>query len=74
MAFQGGDDDAAARWFETYLRENGGGPLAREALGRLMEAHARRHDDASAKRDAEQYLRAYPGGPHAKLARSLIDR
>jgi hypothetical protein len=74
MAFQGGDDASAARWFETYLRENGDGPLAREALGRLMEAHARRHDDASATRDAEQYLRAYPGGPHAKLARSLVDR
>jgi TolA-binding protein len=74
MAFQGGDDASAVSWFELYVRENGHGPLAREALGRLIEAHARRHDDASARRIAEQYLRAYPGGPHAKLARSLVDR
>ena len=74
MAFQGGDDGAAVQWFETYSRESPDGPLAREALGRLMEAFVRRHDDASARRIADQYLRAYPSGPHAKLARSLVDR
>jgi ferric-dicitrate binding protein FerR (iron transport regulator) len=73
MAFQARDDTSAVRWFESYLREGDDAPLAREALGRLMEAHARRQD-ASAKLVAARYLRAYPDGPHARLARSLVDR
>ena len=61
----------AARWFETYLNERGDGPLAREALGRRMEAMSRAGDRVGAGVVAEQYLRQYPEGPHAPLARTL---
>jgi TolA-binding protein len=74
MAFEAVDNDGAIRWFSTYLRESPSGPLAREALGRQMEAHARKGDDAAAKAIAIQYLRAYPTGPHAKLAKHLSER
>jgi TolA-binding protein len=71
MAFQEGKDDDAARWFETYLRESPQGPLAREALGRLMETKDRHGDANEARALAERYLAQYPDGPHAKLARKL---
>jgi transmembrane sensor len=61
----------AARWFGTYSNERSDGPLAREALGRQMEALSRAGDRAGADRAAEQYLRQYPKGPHAPLARTL---
>jgi hypothetical protein len=61
----------AARWFATYSIEQSDGPLAREALGRQMEALARAGDRAAASRTAAQYLRRYPDGPHAPLARTL---
>lgn len=61
----------SARWFATYLNERGDGPLAREALGRQMEALSRAGDHAGAARAAEQYLQQYPKGPHAPLAKTL---
>jgi hypothetical protein len=61
----------AARWFETYLNERGDGPLAREALGRRMEAMSRAGDRVGSGVVAERYLRQYPEGPHAPLARAL---
>jgi hypothetical protein len=61
----------AARWFATYSREQRDGPLAREALGRRMEALARAGDRSAAAHVAEQYLREYPSGPHAPLAKTL---
>lgn len=70
---QRGEYAEAARWFRTYLREQPGGPLAREAQGRLMEALYRSGDRTGAERAAETYLTANPNGPHARLARSLTD-
>jgi transmembrane sensor len=61
----------AAHWFATYSGEQPGGPLAREALGRRMEALSRAGARSDAARTAEQYLRQYPDGPHAPLARTL---
>lgn len=61
----------AARWFQTYLSEQRGGPFAREALGRLMEAKERSGDRAGARKVAAQYLAKYPTGPHARIARQL---
>jgi TolA-binding protein len=61
----------AARWFASYSSEQPGGPLAREALGRRMEALSRAGARSDAARAAEQYLRQYPDGPHAPLARTL---
>ncbi|HET9960597.1 MAG TPA: FecR domain-containing protein [Polyangiaceae bacterium] len=66
--------DEAARWFRTYLKEQPGGSLAREAQGRLMEALYRGGDRAGAERAAEAYLARNPEGPHARLARSLLGR
>jgi hypothetical protein len=62
----------AASWFETYLREEPGGPLAEQALGRLLEI--RRRGDANAARTlAERYLAKYPRGAYAALARSVLE-
>jgi transmembrane sensor len=63
---------AAAGWFRTYLKERPRGTMAREALGRLMEASQRAGDAAGSRATAEQYLRDYPSGPHAELASRLV--
>jgi hypothetical protein len=62
----------AARWFETYLEEQPGGNLAREALGRLIEAYQASGSKEAAVRTARQYLKRYPTGPHAELARRAV--
>jgi TolA-binding protein len=62
---------AAAGWFRTYLKERPGGTMAREALGRLMEALNQAGDLAGARATAADYLRDYPSGPHADLASRL---
>jgi transmembrane sensor len=57
--------------FETYLRERPNGSLAREALGRALEARHRSGDNVRAERLAVRYLATYPDGPFAKLARKI---
>jgi TolA-binding protein len=69
---QRGAYEQAAAWFSTSLREQPGGPLAREASGRLIEALRRADDSAGARRAARDYLDRYPEGPHADLARSVL--
>jgi TolA-binding protein len=64
----------ATRWLNTYLAEQPSGPLAREALGRVMEAESKSGNASEARRTAELYLSRYPTGPHQKLARSLAPR
>ncbi len=61
---------SAGDWFDTYLRERPTGGLAREALGRGLEAR-NRSNDPRAHDLATRYLAAYPEGPHAKLARKI---
>jgi hypothetical protein len=58
----------AAEWFKTYLREQPGGPVTREALGRVLESFDRAGQPARAKEFAVRYLREYSSGPHAELA------
>jgi transmembrane sensor len=62
----------ASSWFDTYLGEQPGGPLAREAWGRLVEARASAGDDRGAHDAAARYLARYPDGPHAPLARRVL--
>ena len=62
----------AAQWFATYLNEQPGGPLAREAAARLMEAYYRAGNRRAAKEAAQKYLAGYPGGPHAALAQRIL--
>jgi transmembrane sensor len=65
------DLSAAGDHFEAYLRERPNGSLAREALGRAIEARHRAGDGTRAEHLSVRYLAAYPDGPHAKLARKL---
>lgn len=62
----------AAQWFETYLREQPAGLLAREASGRLIESHAAAGNRAAAAQAASRYLAAYPHGPHASMAKRTL--
>ncbi len=73
MYFHSGAPQMAATWLETYLREQPDGRFAREAAGRLIEAHAQAEDDTGARAAAERYLERYPQGPHAALARSVLE-
>jgi transmembrane sensor len=62
----------AAQWFETYLREQPQGLLAREAAGRLIESYRASGNTGAARAAAARYLARYPHGPHASLARQAL--
>jgi TolA-binding protein len=62
----------AAKWFETYLREQPRGLLAREASGRLIESYRAASNTGAAQTAASRYLARYPNGPHASLARQAL--
>jgi TolA-binding protein len=62
----------AAGWFETYLREQPQGLLAREASGRLIESYRAAGNASAAQTAASRYLGRYPNGPHASLARQAL--
>jgi hypothetical protein len=62
----------AAVWFETYLREQPQGLLAREAAGRLIESYRAAGNASAAQAAASRYLGRYPNGPHASLARRAL--
>jgi len=70
---QGGSRADARAGFAAYLAERPDGPLAREALGRLLELESET-DPAAARELARRYLARFPHGPHAALARSLESR
>ena len=72
LASDAGHASDAIGWFNRYLTEQPGGPLAREAAGRLIELLRQTGDEARAREAAESYLKRYPTGPHAALARSLV--
>ena len=67
-----GNPTAATAWFETYLTEKPSGPLAEEALGRLIDACDKAGRKTEAARNAEIYLSRYDGGLFTKLARSIL--
>lgn len=72
IAADGGNDEQAASWFETYLDERPKGSLVNDALVRLMNAYAAlgQSDDASSA--ATRYLERQPDGPHAAKANKLL--
>jgi len=72
LASDSGHATDATSWFKRYLNEQPGGPLAREAAGRLIELLRQTGDEARAREAAEGYLKWYPTGPHAGLARSVL--
>jgi TolA-binding protein len=72
LASDAGHASDAIGWFKRYLSEQPGGPLAREAEGRVIELLRQTGDQAHAREASESYLKRYPTGPHAALARSLL--
>jgi len=73
IAFDGrGDLSLAIRWFDVYLTENPGGPLAREALARKLEAEHRSGRPKAASDSARRYLKKYPKGAHRKFAQDVL--
>ena len=64
----------AATWFETSVREQPDGALAREAAGLIVEASDRAGDLPRARAAAAAYLQRYPTGPHAELAHRVLAR
>lgn len=72
LASDSGHATDATGWFKRYLSEEPGGPLAREAAGRLIELYRQSGGQAQARSAADSYLKKYPTGPHAALARSVL--
>lgn len=77
-AFQLGrlaDDDGrqteAIGWYDRYLVEAENGPLAAEALGRLLVATSRVSGPSAARPIADRYLARFPQGAHAAIARDI---
>ncbi len=65
---------AAQKWFTQYLSQSPRGPLAEEALGRLIDVCRQTGQNAAARKHAERYLSRYPTGPYAQLAESVASR
>jgi hypothetical protein len=63
----------AEHWFANYLAEQPRGALAREALGRRMEALDRSGNLDAARGVAFSYQKSYPRGPHIRLAERLLE-
>jgi transmembrane sensor len=75
VALELGKDPAeGAQWFSTYLVEDPGGPLAEEALGRLMGAQLKAGQKSQARQSAEQYLDKYESGSFAELAKNVLGK
>lgn len=64
----------AKRWFEVYASESPDGPLAEEALGRLIQIYRKLGDNPKAVRAARYYLDKYDGGYFTKQARVVVEK
>lgn len=62
----------ALHWYKIYLQESPSGPLAEEALVRLMVAHAKLGEVTQSQAAARRYLQTYPSGARANLAKQLL--
>jgi hypothetical protein len=72
LAFESGEPDRAARWFQRYVDGWPQGALADQAAGRLLECAVAMHDAEAARGAARAYLARAPGGPHADRARKIL--
>jgi hypothetical protein len=72
IAADGGNDEQAASWFETYLDERPNGSLVNDALVRLMNAYSALGRSDDARSAATRYLDRQPDGPHAAKAQKLL--
>ena len=68
-----GELAVATTWFSTYLHEDPDGPLAEEALGRLIVLHEKTGNRKASKKAAKRYLRKYKNGSFEGVARSVAD-
>jgi TolA-binding protein len=66
------DPEAAARWFDIYLREQPVGPLAHAALDRLFELAVAGRDLERSRDVARRYLEGHPSGPHVRDASRVL--
>ncbi|MFH1436817.1 MAG: FecR domain-containing protein [Pseudomonadota bacterium] len=60
-------------WLNTYLKEDPNGPLAEEALGRLIIAYMKSGQKKQAADCAESYLESYANGAFAQIAKSALE-
>jgi transmembrane sensor len=74
IAADGGNDDQAASWFETYLAERPNGSLVNDALVRLMNAYDSLDQIDAARSAATRYLARQPDGTHAGKARKILGK
>lgn len=61
-----------AHWFQVYLKENPGGPLVEEAMGRLIDASLKSGKRQQAEKAAQQYLEKYNEGMFYDLAKETL--
>lgn len=65
--------DKAVEWFQIYLDEDPDGPLAEEAIGRIMNIYKESGDRNRAANMAKIYIQKYPDGIFSSLARSIVE-
>ena len=68
------DPVGSVKWFKQYLKNTPNGPLAEEALGRIVDAYKRANETERAKRYAGKYLKRYSDGLFADLAKSVLSK
>ncbi|MCP4602014.1 MAG: hypothetical protein GY847_16105 [Proteobacteria bacterium] len=64
----------ARKWFRNYLDKSPSGPLAEEALGRLIDACDRAGRGKEARQNADLYITRYPNSVFTELARSVLKK
>lgn len=69
-----GNDDAALRWFETYLAESPKGQLAASARAEVVRLWLAKGNTARARAAARDYLLHHPRGNFASQAKDLLGR
>jgi hypothetical protein len=62
----------AEGWFETYVREEPGGPFSQAAWNWLLELAVQTGSREQQQKRARGYLERYPNGAHAEDARRLL--